>query len=81
MAAVGCEELLSAWQQDGIHLARAKISLVTVHRERERTSRILLEMTNFIHIAPVIYQNQCVPRRMCISCGDTEQEGEIWLGQ
>lgn len=33
---MGCKELLSAWQQDRIHLAQAKISLVTVHRERER---------------------------------------------
>lgn len=33
LAAMGCEELLSAWQQDGIHLAQAETSLVTIHRE------------------------------------------------
>lgn len=42
-----------------IYLAQAKISLVTIHREREgeRTSKILLEMTDFIHIVPLIYLN------------------------
>lgn len=57
---MGCEESLSAWQQDGIHLAQAKISLVTIQSVRERTSKMLLEMTNFIYFVPVVYQNQCV---------------------